>query len=94
MPVNKPQPSKNRGIRIRIKQRYKKIKKDRELKKRRKDRQKAEKNYEEKLNEMGRTTKSRKKQNDAYHKWGKRLIIANIIVFVLLIVAIWMVFFI
>lgn len=94
MSVNKPKPSKNQGIRTEIKQRYKKFKKDRELKKRRKNRLKAEKNYEEKLNEIGRTTKSRKKQNGAYHKWGKRLIIANIIVFVLLIVAVWMVFFI
>lgn len=93
MSVNKPEPSKNQGLTEKIKEKYEKFKKDRELKKRRRNRQKAEKKYEEKLNKTGRTTKSRKKQHDAHHRWGKRLIIANIVIFVLLIVAIWMVFF-
>ncbi|MDO5457423.1 MAG: hypothetical protein Q4F26_03675 [Atopococcus tabaci] len=93
MSANEPKDSKNKSIQTKIKRRYKNFKKNRELKKRRKERLQAERSYEEKLNQSGRTTKSRKKQHDTYHKWGKRLIIANIIVFVLLIIAVWMVFY-
>lgn len=65
----------------------------RDLRKRKRARRRAEKSYEKELNEQGRTTRGRQKEHTPHHVWGQRLIIANVIVFVLLIIVIWMVFY-
>lgn len=89
----KPSEEKNKMSFIdRQKEKHQAFKKNRALKKRQKARKKAEENYEKELNEKGRTTKSRTKEHSTYHLWGKRLIIANIVVFLLLVALVIMVF--
>lgn len=76
----------------RQKAKHQAFKEKRQQKKKLKARQEAEANYEKELNTKGRTTKSRKNQRSAHHLWGRRLTIANIIMFILLVILVLMVF--